>query len=278
MAIDLMGYPKYKNALERYQRAKSELSNSLMIFLNPSPSKVELVSAMQQLNNFQVLYGKNKLLESAYQRIENNLRNMLLLGIGSNNSDFIDEEFLGIASSIESEEIQISSKLLFARKQRTSKDYESYVILLEELMFHYPMNREVLLRYEWAINRLKRQQTRLEKRKRQDEKVKHYTFQSTIWFIVSIVYALTFLLISVYVIYRSIFENDLLTRLVGLLSILPTLATKLVYDQSIRASDRAQAIHKEVSDDEDQIIKEDAEFEDFVRRQIYTGSKKKKSN
>jgi len=150
---------------------------------------------------------------------------------------------LELSQAVESE----ANIVINTTGENFSKDeYELYQSHLEEMLLETPLDRDVLFRLEWIRakrRRLAKETTRTENFHKQESDL---YMQAKFWFWGSIITAVVLLGISAYVILTTVNGNNPLSSLTSLVSIIPLLATKLVYDQSKAAYERAEKIRKEL--------------------------------
>jgi len=171
-------------------------------------------------------------------------------------------------------------KDLFAGKktieQQSSADqtqeYAQYQLKLEELLLEAPKDEELLARFEWI--RKKRQLLVRELRRDEyfNKQITSMHFQSNAWFFGSVITAFIFVSISVYIILLTVNRDNPLSSLVSLVSLIPILATKLVYDQSTSASKRADEFRKKIESESERDYEIEKVEIDELRNKIFNNS------
>ncbi len=159
--------------------------------------------------------------------------------------------------------LKTQAGLLLAGEKLRQGDYVGYQMRLEGLLQDNPMDKQVLLRWQWV--KAKRDHEESEERREKDEKwrrenyqlwIEDLRLQAKLWLWGSIGTAIVLLALSIYIILVMLNKDDPLSSLTSLISLIPILATKLVYDQSTAAYKRAEKLIIEEMLAEDKRAKE----------------------
>ena len=125
------------------------------------------------------------------------------------------------------------------------EQYKFYESQLQEELLDNPSNPTTYFFLEWIQARRRRLEKENLRIKEFNRRKDDLNFESKVWFFASIITAGILFLISVYIILSTFRNNDPITSLTSLLSLIPVLASKLVYDQAQVAHQRAENIRKE---------------------------------
>jgi len=90
---------------------------------------------------------------------------------------------------------------------------------------------------------------------RKDKVIKELHSRARAWYRASIITAIILLALCIYIILITVNKDDPLSSLASLTSLIPLLATKLVYDQSAKADELANNAYKEKLDAENDLYK-----------------------
>jgi len=152
------------------------------------------------------------------------------------------------------------------------EEYLFYQNQLEELQLENPLDKEVLFRLEWIRSKRRRLVRENSRNEKFNIQIKDRYLEAKIWFWMSIATALVLLTISIYIILSTFDKEDLVSSLISLISILPVLASRLVYSQSKATREGAENMRKEL---ENETLKdkelEHSEF-DALQKQIFGSS------
>jgi len=90
---------------------------------------------------------------------------------------------------------------------------------------------------------------------REPKVIKELHSRARAWYRASIITAIILLALCIYIILITVNKDDPLSSLASLTSLIPLLATKLVYDQSAKADELANNAYKEKLDAENDLYK-----------------------
>jgi hypothetical protein len=158
-------------------------------------------------------------------------------------------------------------------KNRTISESNFRMERLEELLRADPTNQELLLNYEWE--RLHQQLNKREELFRQDRMANARAMhqQSNFWFYTSIVTAVLFMVVAIILIWLSFDRQNPWTAASSLLSLIPVLATKLVYQQALQANERADQLFEKIHDDNKQDQEMERQLFEHIRSRLFGESK-----
>lgn len=123
------------------------------------------------------------------------------------------------------------ARFLLAQRAFRQAEYEDYKRRLFEMLVDNPLDEAIRWRYEW-----------FQKHENYQRWIADLLYQAKVWFWGSVFTALILLGISIYVILITVNRNDPVATLSSLVSLVPVIASKLVYDQSKAAYERAKEI------------------------------------
>ena len=140
---------------------------------------------------------------------------------------------------------------------------------LAELLLEDPTNRDLLLHYEWV--RLQHSLSKREELFRDDRMANARALhqQSGFWFNASIVTAVLLLLLALVLIWLSFDRQNPWTAASSLISLVPVLATQLVYRQALLANERADKLFERIHTDNQKDLEMERQLFDHVRSRLF---------
>ena len=145
------------------------------------------------------------------------------------------------------QKLKNKAKMLWAGPNQNENNYEAVVRKLNHLQVIYPMDDEIAGRYELAASKLEHQKSLEGQKSRKNVSILEARKEGKIWFWVSVITATLLLAVSVFLILKSFNPNLPITSLTSLLSLIPIIATKLIYDQAKSANTRADRLEEQLS-------------------------------
>jgi hypothetical protein len=137
------------------------------------------------------------------------------------------------------EHLKTEAALLLARLNPHDLNYDVLEDRLHLLAIQNPTDVRIQSIYErYQIHRKTNQE--------KEQEIRELHMRGRIWFWASLVTAVTLLSISIYIILTTVNKGNPLSSLTALSSIIPVLATKLVYDQSTKADTLANKLYEEM--------------------------------
>ena len=150
-------------------------------------------------------------------------------------------------SSLPASNLKKEAALVLARQLSKNENYDQVEESLRFRAIANPLDTRMLV----LLESYKRQ--KVASRSIKDEIQALHT-RAKIWFWASIFTAILLVAVSVFVILTTINKDQPLSALSSLSSIIPVLATKLVYDQSVRADNLANQIYKDRLQSEQELL------------------------
>jgi tetratricopeptide (TPR) repeat protein len=164
---------------------------------------------------------------------------------------------------------------------QSSVSFHDYYRVLNGMILKDPLNQRVQILLSWVKHEIdlneKQSRNHLERYKSIDP----LRNQANGWYIVSIITAVAFSSLAFYIILMTINQDDVWVRLSSLLSILPALVSKLVYDQSLAANRRADEMYEKLMVEDARNFELDRLDEKDIRKKVFQEKSKprqKKTN
>jgi len=216
-----------------FLRAK-ELLQPLVILLDYFPQYHSDV-----LDEFKKIKKKTNELDLAEKQLGQSKR-IIESGRPTEEADKILQRIVGLEYfDLPAERLKTEAALLLTRQNPGGKDDDPLEQRLSHMAITHPMDlniQSIFVGYKHLCQK--------------DKEIKELRSRGRTWFRASIVTALILLALCIYIILMMVNKNNPLSALTSLSSLIPILATKLVYDQSAKADDLANKAYKERLDAE----------------------------
>lgn len=147
--------------------------------------------------------------------------------------------------------------------------FHEYYRVLNGMILKDPLNQRLQILLSWVKHEIDLNEKQIRNRVERNKSIDSFRNQAKVWFILSIVTAIAFLVLSIYIIVLSIQQDDVWIRLSSLFSILPVFISKLVYDQSLAATRRADEMYEKLMDEDTRNVDQDRLDEKDIRKKVF---------
>ena len=154
--------------------------------------------------------------------------------------------------------------------------FHEYYRVLNGMILKDPLNQRLQILLAWVKHEIEFNEKQNRNRIERNKSIDSFRNQAKVWFILSIITAITFLILAIYIILISTQQEDVWVRLGSLFSILPVYISKLVYDQSLAANRRADEMYEKLMDEDARNVELDRLDEKDIRKKVFQEKSKPK--
>lgn len=128
--------------------------------------------------------------------------------------------------------------------------FHEYYRVLHGMILKDPLNQRLQILLSWVKSEIDLNERQSRNRVERNKSIDSFRGQAKAWFLLSIVTAIAFLALAIYIILLSTQQEDVWVRVSSLFSILPVFISKLVYDQSLTANRRADEMYEKLMEED----------------------------